>query len=259
MHAGEPALGPPPHAVAHLRAQRLARSVKPFLARGGSRVERCVACRLPASHCLCGHHIGMNTRPGVCLIMGDIEAIKPSNTGWLVADVVADTSAFGWARTTVDPALLSLLNHPQWEAVLVFPGEYVSPERVTRTLPSTPGKRPLFVLLDGTWSEARKMFHKSPYLDHLPVISLHPDRLSNYRLRRSKRDDHLCTAEVASLCLSMADEPLAAQRLDAHLDVYTLHYLQAKQQRLPDPQHPAYQRWLALTTPLQQPGELVCA
>ena len=51
----------------------------------------------------------MPTRAGVCLIMGDIEPLKPSNTGWLVADVVADTAAFGWSRTAVDPALLALL------------------------------------------------------------------------------------------------------------------------------------------------------
>ncbi len=41
--------------------------------------------------------------------MCDTEPLKPSNTGWLIADVVADTTAFGWARTQVDPALLALL------------------------------------------------------------------------------------------------------------------------------------------------------
>jgi DTW domain-containing protein YfiP len=35
------------------------------------------------------------THAGVCLIMDDIERLKPSNTGWLVADVVANTFAFG--------------------------------------------------------------------------------------------------------------------------------------------------------------------
>ncbi len=35
-------------------------------------------------------------RAGVCLMMADIEPLKPSNTGWLIADVVADTFAFGW-------------------------------------------------------------------------------------------------------------------------------------------------------------------
>ncbi|RYF52536.1 MAG: DTW domain-containing protein, partial [Comamonadaceae bacterium] len=35
-----------PHAVSRLRAARLARSTKPFLARGGFKRERCPGCRL---------------------------------------------------------------------------------------------------------------------------------------------------------------------------------------------------------------------
>lgn len=236
------------HAVARLHDERLARSVKPFLARGGSRVLRCAACRLPHSHCLCGLQPRVASWAGVCLLMGDIEALKPSNTGWLVAEVVPDTSAFAWSRTSVDPALPALLADAQWQPYLVFPGEYASSERVVQTLAPEPNKRPLFVLLDGTWSEARKMFHKSPYLNRLPVLSLQPEQLSNYRLRRSKRDDHLCTSEVAALCLSMAGDAAASDRLSAYLDVFTLHYLSAKQQRTPDLSDPAYQRWHSLSS-----------
>jgi DTW domain-containing protein YfiP len=90
--------------------------------------------------------------------------------------------------------------------------------------------RPLFVLLDATWPEARKMFRKSPYLDHLPVLSLQSEQLSNYRLRRSTRDDHFCTSEVAALCLDLAGEKLAAQTLEAYLEVFSNHYLKAKNQ-----------------------------
>ena len=90
--------------MARLRTARLARSAKPFLARGGPRGERCPGCRLVPSHCVCSLHPVVPTRAGVCLLMADIEPLKPSNTGWLIADVVPDTFAFGWARTEVDPA-----------------------------------------------------------------------------------------------------------------------------------------------------------
>ena len=53
--------------------------------------------------------------------MADIEPLKPSNTGWLIADVVPDTFAFGWARTEVDPALLELLADPQWQPLRRVP------------------------------------------------------------------------------------------------------------------------------------------
>jgi DTW domain-containing protein YfiP len=191
------------HAVSLLRAARLASATKPFSARGGFKRERCEGCRLVPTHCMCALRPSVNTRAAVCLLMADIEPLKPSNTGWLVADVVADTFAFGWARTETDPALLALLVDPQWQPYVVFPGEYAAPERVVTMveLPGAPheetARRPLFILLDGTWAEARKMFGKSPYLNHLPVLSLEPGQPSSYQLRRSRRDDHFCTSEVS--------------------------------------------------------------
>ena len=241
-----------PHAVSVLRTARLARSAKPFLARGGPRGARCAGCRLVPSHCLCDLAPVVPTRAGVCLLMADIEPLKPSNTGWLIADVVPDTFAFGWARTAVDAQLLALLRDPRWQPYVVFPGEFVDPARVVTQLPAAAAAageanadregegdgavqpRPLFVLLDATWPEARKMFRKSPYLDHLPVLSLQPEQISRYRLRRSNRGDHFCTAEVAGLCMELAGEPRAAQVLQAYLDVFTHHYLQAKHQLPPD-------------------------
>ena len=238
-----------PHAVSDLRAARLARSAKPFLARGGSTREKCEGCRLACTHCLCASRAIVPTRAGVCLLMADIEPLKPTNTGWLVADVVPDTFAFGWARTETDPALLALLDDPQWQPFVVFPGEYAAPERVVHDVAVDADKRPLFILLDATWNEARKMFRKSPYLDRFPVLSLQPEQVSRYTLRRSRRDDHFCTSEVAALCLELAGETRAAQTLEAWLDVFTHHYVQARNQLPVAREGEAHARLRALSSP----------
>ena len=234
----------PPHAVSLLRDARLARSTRPFLARGGSRRVHCPGCRLVTSHCMCLLRPQVATRAGVCLLMHDAEPLKPSNTGWLVADVVADTHAFGWARTEADPALLALLSDPQWQPYVVFPGEFADPARVVHAV--EPGAPPLFVLLDATWSEARKMFRKSPYLDRFPVLSLEGGEASRYRLRRSRRGGHFCTADVAAQCLDLAGEGAAADALQAWLDVYSERYLLAKHQRAVDEASAAHVRLQAL-------------
>ena len=201
--------------------------------------------------------------------MAEFEPLKPSNTGWLVADVLPDTTAFSLSRTAVDPALLDLLADPQWQAYLVFPGEFAAPERVVTALltakPDGDGggngaangssdKRPLFVLLDGTWSEARKIFRKSPYLNRLPVLSLQPALPSTYRLRRSSHAHHFCTSEVAALCLALAGDRLAAQTLDAYLAVFSKRYLQAKQSMPPDPDDAAHRRLRDLQQDLRPAG-----
>lgn len=229
------------HAVARLRTERLARSRKPFVARG-SRGERCPGCRVLPEYCFCALMPKVEARSAVCLLMYDVEALKPSNTGWLIADLVADTHAFGWQRTEVDPALLALLEDPQYAPCVVFPGEYAAPDRLVEEPPAVQsGKRPLFILLDATWTEARKMFRKSPYLDRFPVLGLKPDQLSRYRLRRSKHDEHLCTAEVAALCLELAGDAHAAAALDAWLDLFGERYLSAKHRRPLDAGSAAHQ------------------
>lgn len=228
------------HAVARLRAARLARSVRPFSARG-SRVPRCPRCRVALDYCLCAWRPQVASTSGICLLMYDTEPLKPSNTGWLIADVISETAAFGWSRTEPDQAIAELLEDPQWQPFIVFPGEYAPPQRVVDRVVPEPGRRPLFVLLDATWMEARKMFRKSPYLDRFPVLSLKAEQLSRYGLRRSKNAEHLCTAEVAALCLELAGDGRAAGALDAYLDLFTEHYLAAKRNQPLDLSSPAHQ------------------
>ena len=232
-----------PHAVARLRAASLdSDDDRPRLDRGAPRKARCDRCRLVPSHCMCALRPVVPTQAGVCLVMAAFEALKPSNTGWLVADVVPGTMAYGWSRMAADPALLAVLADPQWQPYVVFPGEFAAPERVVTELRPAPSDdapgavpRPLFVLLDGTWAEARKIFRKSPWLDRLPVLALRPEQLSRYRLRRAMHDHHFCTAEVAALCLALAGDLHAAQVLEAWLDVFSQRYLQARQSVPADP------------------------
>ena len=53
---------------------------------------------------------------------------------------------------------------------------------------------------------------------------------------------------MAALCLQLVGEGRAAEILTAYLDVYTHHYLQAKQQLPIEPEGMAYARWRALGT-----------
>jgi len=245
------------HAVSRLRAACLAYSAtRPYLDRGSPRKQRCAACRLPPGHCMCALRTVVPARAAVCLIMAEFEPLKPSNTGWLIADLLPDTQAFSWSRLAVDPALPALLADPQWQPYVVFPGEFAAPERVVSELAEpAPGRRPLFVLLDGTWSEARKIFRKSPYLSALPVLSLQPDQLSRYRLRRSTHEHHFCTSEVAALCLALAGDQQAAQTLEAYLDVYSSRYLSARQSVPPETGDAAHQRLRALALAASGAGQ----
>ncbi|KAI2491051.1 hypothetical protein MHU86_23495 [Fragilaria crotonensis] len=90
------------------------------------------------------------------------------------------------------------------------------------TLPTVPsgGSTTYFLLLDGTWQEAQRMFRKIPELRGLPRLSLQASAPSAYTLRQNfgwrERFSHngeqtlLCTAEVgAELLQQLGNQPRA--------------------------------------------------
>ena len=220
------------NAVLTLRAERLARSTRPFLARG-NRIRRCQNCLLPQTQCLCDTVTPIPAHSRFCLLMYDTEPMKPSNTGLLIADILPDTLAFNWSRTEAPLPLLTLLNSQQYQPLVVFPAAYVKNEERAVVHHLANHKPPLFIMLDGTWPEARKMFRKSPWLDAFPVISVNLERLSGYGLREAHAGYQYCTAEVAVALLEIASDLPAAQQLYAHFTLFRERYLAGKPHHQP--------------------------
>lgn len=215
------------NAVLRLRAERLKLATRPFHARG-CRVQRCQRCLLPQIHCLCDTLVSYPAHSRFCLMMYDTEPLKPSNTGRLIADILPDTLAYPWSRTQPAPQLLRLLDDPAYQPYVVFPASYAEPDRVVCAIPAGESRRPLFILLDGTWPEARKMFRKSPYLDRFPVFSINMTQAPNYLLREAQRPEQYCTAEVASALLALAGDQAASQGLQQHFSYFRRQYLLGK-------------------------------
>jgi DTW domain-containing protein YfiP len=214
------------NSVLALRLQELQRTTKPFNARG-SKVVRCDHCLLPQADCICFAKPTPCAKSAFLFLMYTGECFKPTNTGRLVADVAMDNHAFVWDRTQPDPALLALLSDPAYQPIVIFPTQYASPERCITETADT-GKIPLFILLDGTWREAKKMFSKSPYLDKFPVLGIQPEQASSYQLREAAHLHQLCTAEVAIEVLKVAKDTAAANALADYFHTFRKHYMAGK-------------------------------
>lgn len=213
-----------------LRKQQLALSTKEFRARG-YKVKRCDKCLIPEAKCICALRPSIASSSAFCLVMYKNEYYKPTNTGKLIADVLPDNYAFRWDRVTPDPALLELLNNPKYAPILVFPQQYAAAQRCIDSpkdsIEIQRGKTPLFVMLDGTWREASKMF-KSPCFATLPVLGIQPDKASSYQLREAAHIHQLCTAEVAVEVLKMADDNIAAAALEEYFRQFRKAYIAGK-------------------------------
>lgn len=224
------------NAVQQLYQYRKSISTTTYKSRG-QRVIRCQSCRLAQSHCICEFIPNEATlkavsnkesklSAGFLLLMYDTEVLKPSNTGKIIADLVNDTYAFLWSRTVPNPELLVVLSDPQWQPFVVFPSQYAEQGRkvIQDKVVCEQGKRPLFIMLDGSWREAKKMFRKSPYLSNFPMVSFDAQLTSRYQIRIASGDNQLATAEVAARVLAMAGEHNKAHLLDLWFDVFSYQY-----------------------------------
>ena len=182
-------------------------------------------------YCICKGVEHADCKAAVCLLMYHNESFKPSNTGRLIAEIVPDNHAFRWDRTDPNPALLALINDSQYQPMVVFPAEDVEEGRAITEVSIESGKKPLFIFLDGTWREAKKMIRKSPYLDNLPVLSVTADKLSDYRLRVAPHAHQLGTAEVAIMVLALAGEMDASTKLEQHFIKFRDAYLLGKRNK----------------------------
>ncbi|URQ98276.1 DTW domain-containing protein [Pseudoalteromonas sp. SCSIO 43095] len=218
------------NSVLALRAQQISESRREFNARGG-KMDRCEQCLIAKHYCICEGAEYASCNAAVCLLMYHNESFKPSNTGRLIAEIVPDNYAFRWDRTSPDPALLTLLNNDKYQPFVIFPAEDVEADRVVTQVEPVAGKTPLFIFLDGTWREAKKMIRKSPYLDNLPVLSITAQKLSDYRLRVAPHAHQLGTAEVAIMVLALAGEVDASTKLEQHFIKFRDAYLLGKRNK----------------------------
>lgn len=213
-----------------LRKQQLVLSTKDFRARG-YKVKRCEQCLIPEKKCICAMRPIIKSNCAFCLVMYKNEYYKPTNTGKLIADVIPDNYAFRWDRVAPDPALIELLNNPKYTPILVFPQQYAEAERCIDSPKDLAdiqqSKTPLFVMLDGTWREASKMF-KSPSFAKLPVLGIQPEKASSYQLREAAHNHQLCTAEVAIEILKMAEDNQAAEALREYFHQFKKAYIAGK-------------------------------
>jgi len=127
-------------------------------------------------------------------------------------------------RRNADPRRWAVLYlgsaHPaaltQGESVVVLDrtgAALADPARLLRSLEG-------IVLLDGTWSQAKSLWWRNPWLLKLHRLVLNPPRPARYgKIRREPRREALSTIEAAALVLRAAEaKPDAADALLAALD-----------------------------------------
>lgn len=186
--------------------------------------DSCNKCGLPIINCLCDNTPIIKTDSKIWILSTEKEFYRPSNTARLLNIINPNsTEIFLWERTKTPEELVANLNNEIYNPFLLFPIE--DNETAGRNVEfKHTDKIPAFIIIDGTWKEARKILRRSAYLENLPPISLHPTFNSNYDLRRGIVEGNLCTIEVAIEVLKLNGELENSQVVNEFFKLFLNNY-----------------------------------
>jgi DTW domain-containing protein YfiP len=163
----------------------------------------------------------LTSEHNILLLMHPNELKRDTNTGQLLEQCQLNIERVIWDRKQPPAELLTLLADPSRYPVLLFPcEESITLEHVVLQSQQQT-KTPLFIILDATWQEARKMINKSRWLEGIPTMGLSASADSQYQLRRNQQQGNLCTFEVAAHLLGQLGEQNNQQQMQR----FFAHYL----------------------------------
>jgi DTW domain-containing protein YfiP len=172
---------------------------------------RCGLARL----CLCAEMPIVATTCDFLVVRHVREIHKPSNTARLAAAALPRCHVFdyGVLDRPFDDGPLRV------DAWLLFPPERDGHGTETgrhRTVTRDDAPHPrAFVVLDGTWGQARRMSHRIPALETMPRFVLPAPAIAPPRLRQGPVPEALATIEAIARVVEIFDGPVPARVLDS--------------------------------------------
>lgn len=215
--------------------------------------ETCYRCFWPKPLCWCDSIQPMPTQTRFVLLMHPREfKHEKAGTGRLTHLCLANSEIQVGVAFDDNEPVQAILADPRNHPVLLYPGPTA---RNLSTGDLTPGdlagRRLVVLLLDATWSGARKMLRLSPSLQRLPRIMFTPTAPSRYVIKQQPQPECLSTLEAAHELL-MALERVGLDRypLPAQLPGLFDRMQDFQIRCARDPSRPGYRR-----RPYSQPGE----
>ena len=149
----------------------------------------CAHCRRPSVTCWCDRLTPLQSRTRTCFLQHPRESRVAIGTARM-AHLSLPNSELHRGVEFGSHARVRELAAAEGTALL-FPGEgAIEPSALRGSPPRT------LIVVDGTWSQARKVVDRNPFLKLLPRIGLQPPRPSNYRIRKEPAEHCVSTIEA---------------------------------------------------------------
>ena len=212
-------------------------------------IPECPHCQKPMPLCICDSVTPIENRLSLLILQHPQEQDRALGTARLLARHFADaTVRVGLSWPSLSKALGRPVDNASHWAVLYLgsaraadleaEGEIVALNRkgeVAENQRAILGKLEGVVLLDGTWSQAKALWWRNPWMLKCQRVILNPAHPSRYgRLRREPRSDGLSTIEAAATILAgLERRPDIADTLHASFERLLTRYREV-QAEMPD-------------------------
>ncbi|RYZ04246.1 MAG: DTW domain-containing protein [Myxococcales bacterium] len=172
--------------------------------------DSCPTCRRPSAACVCERIVTYPTQRRVLILQ------HPQERDALLGSAQILEASLPQARIVVGLSWRNLAHALGEEGVdakrwaVLFPDREAEGEQVT-----TRGGQPLrtseidgIIALDGTWSKAKTLWWRNPWLNKLNRLSLKPKQPSIYgKLRAEPKREYVSTLESVAAALTLCGEP----------------------------------------------------
>ena len=197
-------------------------------------MPRCLRCWRPGALCYCRALVPAVTRTHVVIFQHPRERAMKMGTARLAHLGLAGSEFHVGMPGDEHPRVQALVAQPPGQVALLFPEHDGVPSDATGPPPRT------LVVVDGTWSTARKMLAHSRLLRELPRVALRPVTPSTYRIRREPAAHCLSTVEAIVTALVALEGDAArfapllaafAQLIDRQIDYARTHHVPYRRER----------------------------
>lgn len=176
--------------------------------------SHCPRCYQRLEICICPILPTVTTRTEILILRHIWEAERPSNTGRLVALALPNSRIIpcgGGARAGISRIDDAFLRAPgTW---LLWPDGTGTKSNVSELKP--PAR---VVVIDATWSQARRLYRSMPALQALPRLVLPAPIRCRYRLREQHRSDGMSTIEAIAAAVAKLEGTETARPLEILYD-----------------------------------------
>jgi DTW domain-containing protein YfiP len=180
-------------------------------------VESCETCARPRAVCVCDRVVSFDTQRRLLILQHPQEQDVLLGTAQLVvASLPKAKLVVGLSWKNLGHAIREEVDVRKW--ALVFP------DREAEAAPGSgqvttrggavldPAALDGVVVLDGTWSKAKTLYWRNPWLGRMNRLSLTPKQPSIYgKMRREPRREYVSTLESAAAALTLTGEDPAIE------------------------------------------------